>query len=190
MVGRLRQHRVQRHDERLQQLLEERQDVVAVAASEDPVFVLEEDDVDVESAEDPGRPHVVVPHCLVDRRRHTRPLGTGGLVDDHDLLDPFDLVQSQQGRADVGRERADSAGARWIGGNDRGAQGLPAYPSVEIPMPHRSVRRSRLTATLADIVFPGPSRGSRAHCSGAPGRRLRQARWHGRSSRAQGASGP
>ena len=138
-VGRLRQHRVQRHDERLQELLEQREDVVAAAAAEDPVFVLEQDDVDVESAENPAGPHVVVPNRLVDRRRHTRPLRTGGLVDDHDLLDPFDLVQSEQGRAYVCRERADSARAGWVGGNDRCAQGLPAYLSWRSPTRHRSV---------------------------------------------------
>ena len=59
MRRRLRQHRVQRDDERLRQLLGEREHVLAVAAAEDAVLVLEQDDVDVEPAEDPRRAHVV-----------------------------------------------------------------------------------------------------------------------------------
>ena len=74
--GRLRQHRVQRHDEWLRQLLYERGDIVAVTAAEDPELVLEQDDVDVEPAQDPGGPHVITPHRLCDRRREARPLRT------------------------------------------------------------------------------------------------------------------
>ena len=55
---------MQRHHERLRQLLDEREDVVAVAATEDPVLVLEEDDVDVEPTEDPGGAHVVAANRL------------------------------------------------------------------------------------------------------------------------------
>ncbi len=51
MRRRLREHRVQRHDERLRELARERKDVLAVAAAEDAVLVLQQDDVDVESRE-------------------------------------------------------------------------------------------------------------------------------------------
>ena len=49
----LRQHRVQGHDERLRQLLRERQHVLAVHAAEDPELVLEQNNVDVQPAEQP-----------------------------------------------------------------------------------------------------------------------------------------
>ncbi len=52
---------MQRHDERLRELRDEREHVLAVAAAEDPVLVLEQDDVDVEPAEDPRGAHVVAP---------------------------------------------------------------------------------------------------------------------------------
>ena len=59
-------------------------------AAEDPVLVLEQDDVDVEPAEHPRRADVVAANRLRDRRDEPRPLRARRLVDDHDLLDALD----------------------------------------------------------------------------------------------------
>ena len=115
MLRRLREHRVERHDERLRELLHQREHVRAVGAAEDPVLVLEQDDVDVQPAENPRRADVVAASRLGDRRHEPRPLGTGRLVDDHDLLDSVDPVDAQERAADVGRKGADAASARRIG---------------------------------------------------------------------------
>ena len=66
---RLRQHRVQRHDERLRQLLARTRATYSPSrAAEDPVLVLEQDDVDVEPAEHPRGADVVAANRLRDRR--------------------------------------------------------------------------------------------------------------------------
>ena len=72
--GRLGEHSVQRHDERLCQTLRERQHILAVAAAEDAVFVLKEHDVDVEPAEHPGGADVVAADGLRDRGDQAAPL--------------------------------------------------------------------------------------------------------------------
>ena len=77
--------------------------------------MLEQDDVDVQPAEDPRRADVVAASRLGDRRHEPRPLGPGGLVDDHDLLDAVDPVDAQERAADVGRKGADAASARRVG---------------------------------------------------------------------------
>jgi hypothetical protein len=64
----LRQDRVQGHDERLRQLLRERQDILAVRAAEDPELVLEQNNVDVEPAEQPGSANIVETLLLQVRR--------------------------------------------------------------------------------------------------------------------------
>ena len=117
---------MQRHDERLRQLLDERRDVLAVAPAEDAVLVLQQDDVDVEPAEDARCADVVAANALRDRRDEARALRPRRLVDDHDLLDAVDLVEAEKGAADVRRESADAAGARRVGGDDRGAHSRPA----------------------------------------------------------------
>ena len=114
---------MQRHDERLRQLLGERHDVIAVPAAEDAVLVLEQDHVDVEAAQDPGRPEIVTADRLRDRCHEARPLGAGRLVDDHHLLDAVDPVEAEQRAADVRREGADAASPRRVGRDDRGAHG-------------------------------------------------------------------
>ena len=88
--------------------------------------MLQEDDVDVEPAEDPRRADVVAADALRDRRDEPRALRPRRLVDDDDLLDAVDPVEAEQGAADVRREGADAAGTRRVGGDDRGAHGLPA----------------------------------------------------------------
>ena len=101
MARRLRQHRVQRHDERLRQLLREREHVLAVGAAEDAVLVLEEHDVDVETAEQPRRADVVASDALRDRGQNLRALRARRLVDDDDdadLLDPAHVEQRRRGR--------------------------------------------------------------------------------------------
>ena len=54
MRRRLREQRVQGHDERCEELSRERQDVLPFRATVDPVLVLEQDDVDVEAAKQPA----------------------------------------------------------------------------------------------------------------------------------------
>jgi hypothetical protein len=106
---------VQRDDDGLRELVDERQDVLAVASAEDPVLVLEEDDLDVEPTEDPGGADVIATDSLRDRRHEARPLWARGLINDNDLLDPVDSVDAEQRRVDVCGEGTDTAGARWIG---------------------------------------------------------------------------
>ena len=127
---RVRKDRVQCHDERLRQLLGQREDVFAVAPAEDAVLVLEQDDVDVAAAEDACGPDVVAARSLRDRRHDARALGPRGIVDDHDLRHGLDLVQPDQRRANVGSERPDPARTRRVGGDDGRAhpRGLAAVP--------------------------------------------------------------
>ena len=72
MRRRLGEHRVQGHDERLGEAAGEREHVLAVGAAEDPVLVLEQDDVDVEPPEHPRGAHVVAADGLRDRREQRR----------------------------------------------------------------------------------------------------------------------
>jgi len=129
MRRRLGQHGVQGDDERLGQPVRQGRDVLAVAASEDPVLVLEQDDVDIEPTQDPRCAHVVPSDTLRDRGDEPVPLGARRLVDDHDLLDAVDPLDAEERAADVGGERADAAGTRRIGRDDRGAHDEARVPS-------------------------------------------------------------
>ena len=113
--GRFRQDRVQRDDERLGELLGERRHVLAVAAAEDPVFVLKQDDVDVEPPQDAGRAHVIATHPLGNRRHEARTLRPRRLVHDHDLLDSVDPVDAKERATHVGGKGADPTRARGVG---------------------------------------------------------------------------
>ena len=95
MRSRLREHRMQGDDERLRQALRQGGDVLAVTSPEDPVLVLEQDDVHVEPAQDPGRANVVSAHSLRDRCDEPGPLRARRLVHDHDLLDTVDPVDPE-----------------------------------------------------------------------------------------------
>ena len=109
---------MQGHDEWLRELLRKREHVLAVEAAEDPVLVLQENDVDVESAEHPSRAHVVASHGLPDRREEPASLRTRRLVHDRNEVDALDAVDAEQCRAHVGGKRADAARARRVRGND------------------------------------------------------------------------
>ena len=87
MLRRLREHGVQRDDERLCERFGERQDVLAVGAAEDAVLVLEEHDVDVEPAEHARGADVVAADRLPDRREERAPLRARRLVQDRDDVD-------------------------------------------------------------------------------------------------------
>jgi hypothetical protein len=125
-LGRLREDRVERHDEGLRELLDQREHVGAVGAAEDPVLVLEEDDVHVQPAENPCGADVIPAHGLGDRRDDPRALWPGRVVDDDDLVDAVDPVHAEERSAHVGGERADPAGTGWVGRDDRGAHGPAA----------------------------------------------------------------
>jgi hypothetical protein len=112
---RLGKHRVQRHYERLCQLSRERQHVLPVAAAEDPVLVLEQDDIDVESSEHAGGADIVASDGLRDRRKQTAPLRARRLVDDRDEVGALNVCSPQQGGSQVGREGADPARPRRVG---------------------------------------------------------------------------
>jgi hypothetical protein len=71
--------------------------------------------------EDPRRAHVVAANRLRDHGHEAGPLRPRRLVDDDHALDPLDPVEAEQRGAHVGGEGADAAGARRIGGNDRGS---------------------------------------------------------------------
>ena len=85
-----REQRVKCHDERLRKLARERQHVFAVETAEDPVLVLQQDDVDIHAAEQPGRSDIVAPDRLRHRRQYVRSLRTRRLVDDHDRAGMLD----------------------------------------------------------------------------------------------------
>ena len=149
---RVRKDRVQCHDERLRQLLGQREDVFAVAPAEDAVLMLEQHHFDVAAAEDARGPDVVAAGSLRDRRHDARPLRTRRIVDDHDLRHRLDLVQPDQRRANVGGERPDPARARWVRGDDgrahpRGRAAVPKSFEHSCTPIDRSPRGNR-TATV------------------------------------------
>ena len=98
----LRQHRVQRHDERLRQFLRKRQHVLPVAAAEDPVLVLKQHDVDIEPPEHPSRPDIVATHRLGDRRQHAPALRARRFVHDRDEIGDGHRARAGQRRSQVG----------------------------------------------------------------------------------------
>ena len=154
MRRRLREHGVQRHDERLRELLDQREHVLAVGAAEDPVLVLEQDDVDVQPAEDPRRADVVAAHRLGDRRHEPWPLGTGRLVDDHDFLDAVDPVDARGARR--GRRPRRRRCRRRAAGRLRRSRcaRLPASLPLSFPAV-RVVSTAGSTDTVADIFAAG-----------------------------------
>ena len=123
MLRRLRQHRVQRHDERLRKLAHEREHVVAVPAAEDAVLVLEQNDVDVGPAERASRANVVAACVLGDGAQSLGPLRARWLVHDDDLADVVHVADVEQRSPNVEGEGADPAGARWKRRKDRGTHG-------------------------------------------------------------------
>ena len=76
--GRLGENRVQGDDERLRQLLGEGQHVLPVEPAEDPVLVLQDHHVDIETAECPGSAHVVAANFLPDHESRPRRCGRDG----------------------------------------------------------------------------------------------------------------
>jgi hypothetical protein len=91
--------------------------------------VLKQDDVDVEPPQDAGGAHVVSAYTLGNRRDEARTLRPRRFVDDHDLLDAVDPLDAEESSANVGSKRADAAGARWVGRDDRGAHDEARVPS-------------------------------------------------------------
>ena len=75
---------MEREDERSSEFPGEREDILAVGPTEDPVLVLQEDDVDVEAAEEPRRADVVAPYRLRDRCNDLGALRARSFVDDGD----------------------------------------------------------------------------------------------------------
>ena len=156
MGRRLRQHRMQRHDKRLGELLREREHVLAVRPAEDPVLVLENDDIDVEPAEQPRRPYVVTPNSLGHRRQDLRVLRARRLVDDDHAADVLDALDPEQRSSHVGREGSDSASTRRIRREDRGTHDARAPLSVGVRCRRRrTLTRSGQTTVPAIPVRPG-----------------------------------
>ena len=91
---------MQRHDERLRELAREREHVLAVAAAEDAVLVLEKHDVDVGAAERACGANVVAARPLRDGAQDLGPLRARRLVDDDELTD---VVHVRGRRAAPGR---------------------------------------------------------------------------------------
>ena len=150
MGRRLREHGVQRDDEGLRELLDEREDVGAVGAAEDPVLVLEQNDVDVQPAEDPRRADVVASNRLCDRGDEPRSLRAGRVVDDDDLLDTVDPVDAEQRcrarRPQRCRSRTHAAG-RWR--RSRCARLTAPFRRDSGAAPRR--QRSRFAVSVADV---------------------------------------
>ena len=119
---RLGEHGVQGDDERLGKLLRKGEHVFAVAPAEDPVLMLQEDDVDVEPPDHARGADVVAANRLRDRGEQAGPLRARRLVHDRDEIHALDTVDPTQCRSQIGGERADAAGPRRVGGDDRCAQ--------------------------------------------------------------------
>ena len=127
VVGRRGEHGVQGDDERLRELTDERQHVLAVAAAEDAVLVLEQDDVDVGPAERTGCSDVVAAGALRHGLRDLGPLRARRLVDDDERADVVDAARRRGERPpDVERERTNPACTRWKRRKDRGTHVLCA----------------------------------------------------------------
>src|SRR5581483_2361352 len=107
-------HCVESHDQRLRELVHERQHVFAVAATEDAVLVLQQHDVDVGASEPARGAHVVAAGALRDRLEDLGSLRRGRLVDDHEGRHVVDPVRGEERLTYVVRERADTAGPWWI----------------------------------------------------------------------------
>ena len=89
---------MQRHHKRLRQLLGERQHVLAVAAAEDPVLVLEQDNVNVKPAKHPGSANIIPANRLGDRREQPPTLGTRRLIHHrHEIDAPHIRSPKQRG---------------------------------------------------------------------------------------------
>ena len=153
VIRRLREHRVKRQDERSRELLGERQHVLAVGTAEDPVLVLQQDDVDVESTQQPCRSDVIAPHRLRHGREDVVPLRARRLVDDRDCTHALHARNRQQRRPDVERERSDPARARRVRREDRSTHGARAPLSA-------GVRRAGAKPPEA---WPGRTHRSRPH---------------------------
>ena len=96
VIRRLRKDGVKRQDERSGELPRERQHVLAVRTAKDPVFVLQQDDVDVESSEQPCRSDVIASHRLRHGRQDIRPLRARRLVDDGDRTNALHARNREQ----------------------------------------------------------------------------------------------
>ena len=129
----LREHGVQRQDERAGELLREGENVLAVGSAEDPVLVLQEDDVDVEAAEEPRRADVVAADRLRDGRDDLWALRARCLVDDRDRADALHAGDAEERRPQVEREGSDPARARRIRREDGGSHGARAPLSIGCP---------------------------------------------------------
>ena len=123
VIRRLRKDGVKRQDERSRELPRERQHVLAVGAAEDPVLVLQQDDVDVESTQQPCCSDVVAPHCLRHGREDIVALRARRLVDDGDRAHALHARGREQRCADVEGERSDPARARRVRREDRSTHG-------------------------------------------------------------------
>ena len=78
------------------QLLREGQHVLAVAPAEDPVLVLEQHDIDVDSPEHARGADVVAANGLRDRGEQAVPLRAGRLVYDGDEVGHLDGARAHQ----------------------------------------------------------------------------------------------
>ena len=115
---------MQGYDERLRELPREGEHVLAVAAAEDPVLVLEQHDVDVEPPQHPCRSDVVATDRLCDRREQAAPLRARRFVHDRDEIRDLDRLRREERASQVGSERTDPAGTRRERGDDRGPHAL------------------------------------------------------------------
>jgi hypothetical protein len=158
-----RQDGVQRQDHGLLELTGQGQDVRAVRTPEDPVFVLDHDDVVIAPVEHPGGRGVVAPLILQDLRHHlVRLLGTL-LADDRRDVHRGNAVGGQQRVTEVAREGPDPAGSRRVGGDD----GNPHGPASLGPDQHAGGSPDLATGLLA------PRRWRAPHQAGSAGRARR-----------------
>ena len=128
VLGRIREHGVQRHDERLRELSRKREGVGPVPAAEDAVLVLEQDDVDVEASERARGAHIVSARALRDGLEDLRALRARRIVDDDEGAAILDIGDAEQRRSYVERKGSDPARTRRVRREDRGTHGCRAAP--------------------------------------------------------------
>ena len=186
VVRRLRQDRVQRQDERSRELPRERQHVLAVRTAEDPVLVLQQDDVDVESTQEPCRADVIAADPLRHGGKDIVSLRARRLVHDRDGTHALHAGNRQQRRPHVERECSDPARARRVRREDRSTHGARAPLSAGVrragaqppkpgrvgpivPDPIAALRSSSPTRPRVHAAPAIPSHGQRLNRTSASG---------------------
>ncbi len=187
--GRLGQHRVQRHDERLGQLLDQREHEGAGDAAEDAVLVLDQDDVGAPGRQRPRDRRVVAADVLPDAGDDLGGVLAVLLPGQRDHVDLGRGVGLQQRRTQVRCEGPDAARARRVGGHDRDAHwsALPCSGGAYRSRPAATTTGQTGYRRAVQSAGPRRWRAPRARCPRHSGR---SAGRRGRTPSSVGVPGP